>query len=226
MPFAEGEIQGMNTAEPTLTPRQLELLKTIASLKASRCYSPTIGELAAEAGISRSTTFEHIGELRKKGLLWGCTGKARSLKPTCRALKLLEQLSEQSSNGCNEKPAGVPLAGRVAAGLPIEAVESKEFFSLSSYFTGSDEIFALEVTGDSMVDDDIRDGDYVICRRSRVAENGQLVIAIVDENDATLKRFYRQKDKALLKPANDDYDPIYSDNCRIEALVIGLVRKL
>ena len=76
-----------------------------------------------------------------------------------------------------------------------------------------------------MVDDDIRDGDYVICRRSCLADDGQLVIAIVDDENATLKRFYRQKSCARLQPANDDYDPIYSDDCRIEAVVIGLVRK-
>ena len=72
---------------------------------------------------------------------------------------------------------------------------------------------------------DIRDGDYVICRRTPLADNGQLVIAIVDNENATLKRFYRQKSHARLQPANDDYDPIYSDNCRIEAVVVGLVRK-
>jgi len=77
-----------------------------------------------------------------------------------------------------------------------------------------------------MIDEDIREGDYVICRRSRVAENGQLVVAIVDEQDATLKRFYKEADQVRLQPANDDFQPIYSNNCRIEAIVIGLVRKL
>jgi len=228
MSLAEGKIQGMHlkTAKPILTPRQLELLKTVASLKASRGYSPTIGELADEAGISRSTTFEHISELRKKGLLWSCAGKARSLEPSEPALRLLEQLGQECSNSSYKQPAGVPLVGRVAAGLPIEAVENKEFLSLRNYFANSDDIFALEVSGDSMVDDDVRNGDYAICRRSRDAENGQLVVAIVDEKDATLKRFYRQKDKARLQPANNDYAPIYTDNCRIEAVVIGLVRRL
>jgi repressor LexA len=77
-----------------------------------------------------------------------------------------------------------------------------------------------------MIDEDIRQGDYVICRRSAVADNGQLIVAIVDEENATLKRFYKEKNRARLQPANDDYPPIYSDNCRIEAVVVGLVRKL
>ena len=107
-----------------------------------------------------------------------------------------------------------------------EAVENIEYISLDSCFGSGDDIFALEVSGDSMVGDDICEGDYVICRRASVANDGQLVIAIVDNENATLKRFYNEKHQARLQPANDDYQPIYSENCRIEAVVIGLVRKL
>jgi repressor LexA len=123
-------------------------------------------------------------------------------------------------------PAGIPLAGRVAAGAPVEAIENVESLSLTSCFGSSDDLFALEVTGNSMIDEDILEGDYVICRRTRIAENGQLVIAIVDDENATLKRFFKEPDRARLQPANDDYQPIYCDNCRIEAVVIGLVRRL
>ena len=121
---------------------------------------------------------------------------------------------------------GIPLCGRVAAGVPLEAVENVEYLSFHSCFGDSDDIFALEVKGDSMVDEDIRSGDYVICRRCSVADNGQLVVAIVDGDSATLKRFYKGSNQARLQPANDNYQPIYSDNCRIEAVVIGLVRRL
>jgi repressor LexA len=215
-------------AKPTnqLTPRQLQLLKAIGSFQASRCYSPTIGELACELGISRSTVFEHIGELRKKGLLSASSGKARSLKPTSKAQELLNHLANHVSDSYPQSGTGIPLAGRVAAGLPIEAIENIEFLSLGSHFAADDNTFALEVTGDSMVDDDIRDGDYVICRRTPLANNGQLVIAIVDNENATLKRFHKEKMQVRLEPASEDYDPIYSDNCRIEAVVIGLIRKL
>lgn len=208
-----------------LTPRQLQLLKAIRTFVASRCYSPTIAELALELAISRSTAFEHIAELRKKSLLSALPAKARSLKLTSKAQKLLNCLNNDSSNPCSQPPAGIPLVGKVAAGSPIEAIEDIEFLSLSSHFGNSDDIFALEVTGDSMVDDDIRNGDFVICRRTALANNGQLVIAIVDEQEAALKRFYSEKRRVRLQPANDDYDPIYSDNCRIEAVVVGLVRK-
>ena len=76
-----------------------------------------------------------------------------------------------------------------------------------------------------MIEDDIRDGDYVICRRSATASNGQMVVAIVEEENATLKRFYKEDDRIRLQPANQKYDPIYTDNCRIEAVVVGLIRK-
>ena len=211
---------------PQTTPRQLELLKAIVSFQASRSYSPTIGELAAQLRISRSTVFEHITALRKKGLLSGSPGRARSLNPTLRAQELLEELAGCNLNPLSQQSKGIPLAGRVAAGTPIEAIENKEDFSLSSHFGDRDDIFALEVTGDSMLQAGIRNGDYVICRRSRTADNGQLVVAIVDDENATLKRFYKEKTSVRLQPANDDYEPIWSENCRIEAVVIGLVRKL
>ena len=113
----------------------------------------------------------------------------------------------------------------MAAGVPIEAIEDTDCLCLTSHFGSGDDTFALEVKGDSMIDDGICDGDYVICQRKCVAENGQLVIAVVDDENATLKRFYREETAARLQPANDNYQPIYSDNCRIEAVVVGLVRK-
>jgi len=208
-----------------LTPRQLQLLRMVARFQENRRYSPTLAEMASELNISRSTAFEHIAELRKKGLLSGYPNRARSLKVSSRAQELLNELSERAFHSASVEPAGIPLAGRVVAGVPLEAVENVESLSLNSCFGSGDDIFALEVRGDSMVNEDIRQGDYVICRRCNAAENGQLVVAVVDNENATLKRFYKDKNQARLQPANDNYQPIYSDNCRIEAIVIGLVRK-
>jgi repressor LexA len=218
----------LRTAKPAiqLTPRQLQLLQMVARFQEDRCYSPTLAEMASELNISRSTVFEHLAELRRKGLLSGYQNKARSLKVSSHGQELLSELSGQSSPPYATEDAGIPLAGIVAAGVPAEAVENVESLSLSSAFGSGDDIFALEVAGDSMIDEDIRQGDYVICRRSRVAHDGQLVVAIVDDENATLKRFYKEKDRARLQPANDDYQPIYTENCRIEAIVIGLVRRL
>lgn len=214
--------------EPTvqLTQRQLQILQAIAGCQQSRRYSPTIAEVASELGTSRSTAFEHIGGLRRKGLLSACPGRARSLILTSRARELLSSLASDASEEYTQRSTGLPLVGKVAAGSPIEAIENTEPVSLSSCFGPGEDTFALEVEGDSMIDEDIRQGDYVICRRSSVAEDGQLVVAIVDDDNATLKRFYREKTRARLEPANEHYEPIYSDNCRIEAVVIGLLRKL
>ena len=218
----------LRTAQPAiqLTPRQLQLLQMVARFQENRCYSPTLAELACELDISRSTVFEHLAELRKKGLLSGYQNKARSLKVRSQGQELLNELSGQSSPPYAKENAGIPLAGSVAAGVPVEAVENVESLSLSSAFGSGDDIFALEVRGDSMIDEDIRQGDYVICRRSCVAVDGQLVVANVDDENATLKKFYKEKDRARLQPANDNYQPIYTDNCQIEAIVIGLIRKL
>lgn len=116
--------------------------------------------------------------------------------------------------------------GRVAAGLPVEAVENKDYLSIESCFGNTGDIFALEVKGDSMIGENIREGDCVICKRTATASNGQLVVAIVDNEEATLKRFYKGKIRVRLQPANEAYEPIYSDNCQIQGVVIGLVRKL
>ncbi|MHC4167929.1 MAG: transcriptional repressor LexA [Planctomycetota bacterium] len=209
-----------------LTPRQLQLLTMVARFQENRCYSPTLAEMASELEISRSTVYEHIGELRRKGLLSDSANKARSLKISSKARRLLNNLAETDHQADPTEPAGIPLSGTVAAGVPIEAVENAESLSLNTCFGTGDNVFALEVRGDSMVGADIHEGDYVICRRQGVARDGELVVAIVDQENATLKRFYRERNRARLQPANDDYRPIYSDNCRVEAVVIGLVRKL
>ncbi len=210
------------TSTPSVTPRQLQLLKAISTFTISHCYAPTIDELADQLQISRSTVFEHVEELQRKRLLSNSPGKARSLKTTLKARRLLETLESNAPRF--DTDTSVPLVGRVAAGSPIEAIEDKSFLSLNSHFAGEG-IFALEVCGDSMIGDDIHDGDHVICRKSPAANNGQLVIAITDDENATLKRFYKEKSRVRLQPSNDAYQPIYSDNCRIEAVVVGLVRK-
>jgi repressor LexA len=148
------------------------------------------------------------------------------LTPTLKTRRLLSRLSEHSSKTTDTIAEGIPLAGVVAAGQPIEAVENKDCISINSFFGSCDDVFALAVRGDSMAGADIHSGDYVICKRGNTATDGQLVVAIVDNENATLKRFYREPGRARLQPANDDYKPIYSDNCRIEGVVIGLIRKL
>ncbi|WP_236782765.1 transcriptional repressor LexA [Anaerohalosphaera lusitana] len=206
----------------------MEVLKLIWEFENSQCYLPTIAEVSKSMGVSRTTAYEHIAAAREKGLIASADGKARSLSLTKKARTLLKKAgvySEKQSRGTDEE-AGVPLVGLVAAGAPIEAIENVERMSLGSMFGQRDDVFALEVQGDSMIEDGIFDGDLVICKTSSTAENGQLVIAIVEGDSATLKRFYREKNRIRLEPANAAYEPIYTDDCRIEARVLGLVRRM
>jgi repressor LexA len=147
------------------------------------------------------------------------------LKLTSKAQKLLRQISQNSSDTSYAASQTIALVGRVAAGSPIEAIEDVQELSLQSNFGTCDDLFALQVTGDSMIEAGIRDGDYVICRPASTANTGQLVVAIVDNENATLKRFYKEKDRVRLQPANENYCPIYSANCQIQAIVVGLLRK-
>ena len=210
---------------PKITPKQLRMLGLIRQFQRSQPYSATIRELAASLGVSRTTAFEHVAALKEKKLLRAVPGKARSLKLTAQGRRLLEDYVEYNND--NEQiDAGLPLLGRVAAGIPIEAIQNTEYISLRSEFGTADDTFVLQVAGDSMVDENINDGDYVICKKTQTAQNGQLVVSIVDEDSATVKRFYKESGTVRLEAANENYEPIYSDNCRIEGLYIGLIRKL
>jgi len=207
-----------------LTPRQLQVLKLIESYQKSRCYSITLQELAQSLGTSKTTAFEHIAGLKEKGLLSAQSGKARSLSLTRKAQRLLEQALLE--NDCQSIPIdGIPLLGSVAAGTPIEAIENIEHISLQSEF-GSEDTFALKVQGDSMTGDGIFNGDYVVCKRAQTAPNGKIVAAIIDNDSATIKRFYKEADRIRLEPSNPNYEPIYTTNCQIAGVVVGLMRKL
>jgi repressor LexA len=222
---------GRNTQ---ITPKQLETLRQVEHFLRSQCYSATIGELATALNISRTTAYEHIAGLREKRLLVRSTGKARCLRLTHSGERLLEQAREieadqSAENGSDEcvhdRPGGIFLRGRVSAGYGIEAIEEQTPFSLPETFGDSRDIFVLEVCGESMIDAGIGDGDFVICKSAQTANDGQIVIAMLEDEQATMKRFYRDKKAARLMPANDAFEPIYSTTCRIQAVVIGAVKQ-
>ncbi|MFZ9023893.1 MAG: transcriptional repressor LexA [Anaerohalosphaeraceae bacterium] len=217
-----------------ITPKQLETLRQVENFLRSQCYSATIGELAAALNISRTTAYEHIAGLREKGLLVRSTGKARCLRLTSSGERLLEQAREiEATQAAESEPdewvhdttGEIFLRGRVSAGYGIEAVEEQTPFSLPAAFGNADDIFVLEVCGESMINAGIDDGDFVICKSAQTANDGQIVIAMLDDEQATMKRFYRDKKAARLMPANDAFEPIYSTTCRIQAVVIGAVKQ-
>ena len=202
-----------------LTPRQLHIVQLIRDSRVARGYSPTIQELADEIGVAKVTVHEHVGALVKKGVLQKEPNKARSLS-------LVEGLPlPNEDNGVR-----FPLIGRIAAGMPIEQFEQSDTLDLESVFgprvgeVGS--TFALQVTGDSMQDEGILDGDYVIVRRASTARAGERVVALLPNGETTLKSFYRESDGRIrLQPANDAFEPIIVNECQIQGIVVGVMRR-
>ncbi|MFQ5422912.1 MAG: transcriptional repressor LexA [Phycisphaerae bacterium] len=195
------------------TPRQAAILTFIRDYTYRHGYSPTYEEIADEYGISKVTVFEHLTALESRGLI-------RRNKYKARSLELAEHLEL-----ADERPTCLPLVGRIAAGAPIEAIENREAIDLGSLFASKQGTYVLEVKGDSMIEDQIADGDYVVVERRDMPHNGETVVALLEDGEATLKRFYRERGRIRLQPANPRYEPIYTTNARIQGVVIGVLRR-
>jgi repressor LexA len=196
-----------------LTPRQLEILTSIRDSRRNRGYSPTLQEIADQLGISKITVFEHVDALIRKGLVTRRSNKARSLELT------------SSAKFPDERPTLIPLVGRIAAGRPIEAIEVPDALDLEGVFSSRYPVRCLTVSGDSMIDEQIRDGDVVIYEQRANPRNGNTVVALIDGEEATLKKFYKEKNRVRLQPANRKYKPIYTRNVVIQGVVIGVIRR-
>lgn len=195
-----------------LTPRQLEILTHVREARRSLGYSPTLQEIADELGISKITVFEHVEALIEKGMLTRRSNRARSLALT------------SSARFPDERATCIPMLGRIAAGRPIEAIETPDIVDLEEVFASRHPVGILTVAGDSMIDDQISDGDWVVFEQRTNARNGDTVVALLD-GEATLKRFYKEKNRIRLQPANDRYEPIYVRNVEIQGVVIGVIRR-
>ena len=202
-------------ASTSVTPRQLEILTWIRNSRRVNGYSPTLQEMADQLGLSKVTVFEHVEALIRKGLLTRRTNKARSLELT------------SAAHFPDERPTLLPLVGRIAAGMPIEAIENPDTVDLESVFSSRHPVCALQVQGDSMIDDHIQDGDFVIFEQRSNPRNGDTVVALIDGEEATLKRFYKEGDRVRLQPANEKYPPIYvkNRNLLIQGVVIGVLHR-
>lgn len=196
-----------------LTPRQVEILTMIRDGRRKNGFSPTLQEIADELDISKITVFEHVESLIKKGLVKRRSNKARSLELTA------------SARLPDERPTLLPLVGRIAAGRPIQAIESADALDLESVFSSRNPVAVLRVSGDSMIDEHIRDGDLVVYEKRSNARNGETVVALIDGDEATLKKFYKEKNRIRLQPANTKYQPIYPDDVEIQGIVIGVIRR-
>ena len=198
-----------------VTPRQLEILRFIRDFRRRQGYSPTMQEIGDSLGLTKVTVFEHAGALEKKRLL------TRGPKHSARSLQVSDDFRFP-----DEASPKLPLMGRIAAGVPLEAIENAQTLDLEAMFSGPGDVFALQVRGDSMIDDHIRNGDYVICQRTRQARDGQTVVAVLPDGEATLKRVYHERGRVRLQPANPNFNPLYVNDVDIQAVVIGVVRKL
>jgi repressor LexA len=197
-----------------LTKRQKEILDFITRFVDEKGYSPSLMEIAKHFKLSSvATVHKHVDNLRKKGYVTKTWNANRSLDLTDQAATV--------------RSVRLPLVGRVAAGQPIEALQEHEVIAVPEDMVGRHTTFVLEVRGDSMIDEQIRDGDYVIVEERPRARDGDMVIALIDGEETTLKKFYRQGEKVRLQPANVSMEPIMVEGhrVRIQGIVTGVLRK-
>lgn len=193
-----------------LTKRQKEILDYIQHFIEAHDYAPSYREIGEYFELSSpATVAEHIESLKDKGYL-------RDDLSGARALQLTPRWDEQSFS--------IPLMGAIAAGSPIEAIRTNETIDIPRSMMGR-HVFALKVRGDSMIDDGIFDGDYVIIEETSNPKNGDIVVALLDRENVTLKRYYKEKDHVRLQPANSNYNPIRVKKVTIQGKVKGVIRK-
>lgn len=196
----------------SITKKQHKVLETIRVFVLDNDYSPSVRQLGQVLRLSPATVQQHLDALEKKGFIKR-TGSAYGVG-------LVDD--EQGPRGI----VSVPVIGQIAAGEPILAVEDREdSLPLPESMLGSGEFYALRVRGRSMVEDHILDGDLVVIRRQQTAENGEVVVALLEDGAATLKRLYREGGRFRLQPANADMAPIYVEELEVQGKVTGIVRQ-
>jgi repressor LexA len=198
-----------------LTKKQKEILDFVQGCIQANGYAPTLREIGDHFGLSSvATVHKHLKTLAEKGMLKREENRARCV-----------EMSECEEPG--PRALAVPLLGLVAAGTPIEALEQPETVALPEDMLGKNETFVLQVKGDSMIEDHILDGDQIIVEKRSHAQNGEIVVALID-NEATVKRLYREAGRVRLQPANASMQPIYvtEGDLKIQGIVIGVLRRM
>ena len=195
-----------------LTRRQKEVLEYLRSYIHQNGYAPCVRDICSALDLkSTSTAHAHLTKLEKKGYITRDPAKPRTIMVT-------------GDRSATERLVSVPVVGKVAAGIPITAVENiEEYISLPYSLLGSDEVFILNVSGDSMMNAGILDHDKIIAQRQDYAQNGDIVVALLDD-EATVKRFFVGDGRVRLQPENDNFTPIYSRNVDVLGKVIGVLR--
>ena len=197
-----------------LTRRQREILDYLSEFIQQQGYAPSLEEIGRRFNLSSlATVHKHLTNLQEKGFIRRAWNRSRSVEvvPTRMGVRALE----------------LPLLGYVAAGAPIEAVATNETIAVPEALVGKRDSYVLRVKGDSMIDEQIRDGDFVIVEDRKSVDNGEMVIALVGGLDVTLKKFYRENGKIRLQPANPSMQPIMvdPDRVQVQGVVVGVMRK-
>ena len=202
-----------------ISKRQESIMDFIKSEVSQKGYPPSVREIGTAVGLASSSTVHgHLARLESKGYIRRDPTKPRAI----------EILDPEGLEAFKPGVLNVPLVGKVTAGLPITAIENiEEYFPLpESFGTTEDNIFMLEIVGDSMIEAGILNGDYVVVKQQSTAQNGEIVVAMTDEDEATVKRFFKEKDFFRLQPENSLMDPILVDSVSILGKVVGVYRNI
>jgi repressor LexA len=208
--------------------RKRKILDYIAATLRARGYPPSVREIARAVGLaSTSAVHHHLLILEREGYLERGVAQSRAIRLTPQAALRLGLSSELTPQSVPMEAHRLPVIGEIAAGGPIEAYQdASETLAVPEILAPSGDAYVLRVRGDSMIEAHIADGDYVVIRPQETARNGDIVVAQVDENAVTLKRFFREKDRIRLQPANPAYPPQFYPDVRIQGKLIGVIRRL
>ncbi len=201
--------------------RQLDIMSFIRTHFKDKGYPPSVREIGEAVGLqSTSTVHGHLDRLERKGLIRRDPSKSRTIE-------ILEHDTTESQANFSLSISQVPMIGKVTAGEPILATENiEDYFPLPAHIVGDHDVFMLTVSGDSMYEAGIFDGDYLVVRKQSSASNGEIVVAMTEEDEATVKTFYKEKDHIRLQPENPSLQPILLSHCTILGKVIGVFRQL
>jgi repressor LexA len=208
--------------------RKVRILDFIAATLRARGFPPSVREIAKAVGLaSTSAVHHHLQILERDGYLERGAAQSRAIRLTPSAAIRLVLAAELVPKSVTKEAHVLPVVGEIAAGGPIEAyADASETIGIPDMLAPSGDAYVLKVRGDSMIEAHIADGDFVLIRPQNTARNGDIVVAQVEENAVTLKRFFKEKDRIRLQPANPAYPPQFYDDVRIQGKLIGVIRRL
>ena len=208
--------------------RKQRIIEYIATTVRESGYPPSVREIAAAVGLaSTSAVHHHLSSLEREGMLERDATQSRALRLTPAALLSNGTGSDLLARGAEPVTTSIPVIGEIAAGGPIEAYQdASESVTVPDIINTASGTYVLRVRGDSMVDAHIMDGDLVVIREQQTAHDGDIVVAQVEENSVTLKRFFKERNRVRLQPANEAYEPQFYDDVRIQGKLVGVIRRV